>query len=184
MFKKTKLVYNTRNKTQTLETSNETSTTVQMRDNTAVESPQMNKQSQTALPTESIVESQMQEHSQTVTTTENMVESQQMQGQGQKSASTETMIKAIAHFQSKIKQGPDFVCLCCHRMMYKQSVVSYAKSRYTKASSELLELVFSADYNHISSDGKQWVCTTCDRTLKMPLQTKSNAMFNTKPVFR
>ena len=37
------------------------------------------------------------------------------------------MEKCIADFHSKIKQGPEFVCTCCHRMMYKQTVVPYAR---------------------------------------------------------
>ena len=44
---------------------------------------------------------------------------------------------AIASFQSKAKMGADFVCTCCHRMMYKQNVTPYNKSKYTKASNEL-----------------------------------------------
>ena len=83
------------------------------------------------------------------------------------------MEKCIADFQSKVKQGPEFVCTCCHRMMYKQTIVPYSRSKYTKASNESLEQVFSAKGNYISSDGKQWVCQTCDGALKrgnMPLQ--------------
>ena len=39
--------------------------------------------------------------------------------------------------------------------------------------------MFSADLSYISFDGKQWVCRTCDRTLKrgnMPLQAKANGL--------
>lgn len=35
--------------------------------------------------------------------------------------------KCITDFKSKVKQGPEFVCTCCHRMMYWQSVVLYLK---------------------------------------------------------
>ena len=41
--------------------------------------------------------------------------------------------KSITNFESKIKQGPEFVCTCCHRLMYKQSVVAYGRTKYTKA---------------------------------------------------
>ena len=64
-------------------------------------------------------------------------------------------------------------------MMYKQTVVPYTKSKYTKASNELLEDVFSAEQSYVSSDGKQWVCKTCDGALKkdnMPLQAKANGL--------
>ena len=87
------------------------------------------------------------------------------------------MEKCVADFQVKVKQGPEFVCTCCHRMMYKQTVVPYNRTKYIKASNELLEQVFNTEHNYISSDGKQWVCKTCNAALKrgnMPLQAKAN----------
>ena len=84
---------------------------------------------------------------------------------------------AIATFYSKAKMGPDYVCTICHRLMYKQTVVPCNKSKYTKASNDLLEQVFCADYSYTSSDGRQWLCRTCDSSLlrgKMPVQAKAN----------
>ena len=84
---------------------------------------------------------------------------------------------AIASFQSKAKMGPDFVCTVCHRMMYKQNVVPCNTSKHTKASNDLLEQVFCTEYGYTSSDGKQWLCNTCDNALsrgKMPVQAKAN----------
>ena len=40
---------------------------------------------------------------------------------------------AIAAFHSEIKLGPDFVCTCCHRMMYRKSVVPCNKVKYRKS---------------------------------------------------
>ena len=77
-----------------------------------------------------------------------------------------SMEKYITDFQSKIKQGPEFVCTCCHRLMYKQTVIPCTKTKYTKASNELLEQIFSAEHNYISSDGMQWICKTCNAVLK------------------
>ena len=40
-------------------------------------------------------------------------------------------------------------------------------------------MVFSPNLSYISPDGKEWVCRTCDRTLKrgnMPLQAKANGL--------
>ena len=87
--------------------------------------------------------------------------------------------KAISTFQLKTKLGPEFVCTCCHRMMYKRSVVPCNRSKYTKTSSTVLEQVFSSEHNYISSNGKQWVCNTCDRALSrgnLPLQAKANGL--------
>ena len=83
---------------------------------------------------------------------------------------------AVSAFHSKVKLGPDYVCTCCHRMMYRKSVIL---CNYTKASADVVQKVFSADLSYISFDGKQWVCRTCDRTLKrgnMPLQAKANGL--------
>ena len=72
--------------------------------------------------------------------------------------------------------------MCCHRMMYKQTVVPYNKSKYVKASDEILERVFCAEQNYISSDGKRWICKTCDGALtrgNMPLQAMANGLQQT-----
>ena len=85
----------------------------------------------------------------------------------------------ISAFHTDIKNGADFVCSSCHRMMYKKSVVQLNKSKYTKTGSVVLQQVFSADLRHISTDGKEWVCKTCDRALtrgSMPLQAKANGL--------
>ena len=86
---------------------------------------------------------------------------------------------AIAAFHSEIKLGPDFVCTCCHRMMYRKSVVPCNKVKYTKTSADVLQKVFSADLSYISSGGEKWICKTCDRSLSrgyMPVQAKCNGL--------
>ena len=44
---------------------------------------------------------------------------------------------AISAFNCEIRNGPDFVCTCCHRMMYKKTVVPCNKDKYTKASNAI-----------------------------------------------
>ena len=90
-----------------------------------------------------------------------------------------TLDKAIDTFLSKAKLGPEFVCMCCNRMMYKQTIVAYNKTKYAKASNELLERVFCNEHSYVSTDGKQWVCKTCDGALSrgnMPVQAKANGL--------
>ena len=44
---------------------------------------------------------------------------------------------------------------------------------------DVIQMVFSPNLSYISPDGKEWVCRTCDRTLKrgnMPLQAKANGL--------
>ena len=86
---------------------------------------------------------------------------------------------AISAFHSDIQRGPDFVCMGCHRMMYRKSVVQCKKSKYTKVSCDVLQKVFSTDFSYISNDGKEWIGKTCDRSLvrgSMPLQAKANGL--------
>ena len=86
---------------------------------------------------------------------------------------------AISAFNCEIRNGPDFVCTCCHRMMYKKTVVPCNKDKYTKASNAILLKVLSADLKYISNDGNEWICKTCDRSLKrgsMPFQAKVNGL--------
>ena len=47
----------------------------------------------------------------------------------EKQASIVPIEKCIADFQTKTKLGPEFVCTCCHRMMYKQTVVPYNRNK-------------------------------------------------------
>ena len=86
----------------------------------------------------------------------------------------------ISTFHSVVKLGPDFVCTCCHRMMYRKIVVLCKKAHYTILEADLSNKVFSADISYISYDGKEWMRKTCDRALKrgnMPLQAKANGLW-------
>ena len=86
---------------------------------------------------------------------------------------------AVSAFLDKTKLGPKYVCVSCNRMMYKQSVVLYCKAKYAKASNELLDQIFHSDNSYNSSDGKKWVCKTCDSALSrgnMPVQAKANGL--------
>ena len=86
-----------------------------------------------------------------------------------------TVDKAVEKFLSKIAIGADFVCTSCHRLLYRNSVVTCNRDKYNKCKEELLESVLSSNY--ISNDGNLWVCKTCDSTLKrglMPAQSVGN----------
>ena len=84
--------------------------------------------------------------------------------------------KIIEEFLGKVRVGPEYVCTSCHRMMYKHSVVTFRPPKYTKASPELLELM--SQLAHVTN-GKQWICLSCDRSLcrgVLPVQSKANGM--------
>ena len=87
--------------------------------------------------------------------------------------------QAIETFLTVIRNGPDFVCTCCHRLMYRNSVVPCNPAKYTKCSDDLLSSVFSADLRYVCDTDDEYVCKTCDRALKrgvMPLQAKANGL--------
>ena len=68
-----------------------------------------------------------------------------------------------------MKHGPDFMCLSCHRLMYRQTVKPLNKLKYAKASQSLLADVFSTDhflYTMIVVGGYD-AALTCG---KMPVQ--------------
>ena len=80
---------------------------------------------------------------------------------------------------TKTKHGPDYVCTLCHRLMYRQTVVSFNIQKYTKASPALLADVFNANNLYTSLDGNQWICVTCNAALisgSMPTQAVSNGL--------
>ena len=81
-------------------------------------------------------------------------------------------------FKEKIKSGPDFVCICCHRMMYRQNVRPYHKGKFPKLSKEQHAVILEA-FMYTSIDGRTWICITCDRALQkgnMPRQAKANGL--------
>ena len=73
--------------------------------------------------------------------------------------------KATAKFWAKIKIGADYVCTSCHRLMYRNSVVTCNRGKYSTDDEELLlDSVLGSPY--ISNDGNVYICKTCDSSLK------------------
>ena len=85
--------------------------------------------------------------------------------------------EAMLAFHAKIKEGPDYVCTVCHRMMYKLGVVVYSRDNYCKGDLSILELVNSFEF--VCADGRQWICRTCNVHLKrssLPVQAEANGL--------
>lgn len=90
--------------------------------------------------------------------------------------------KVIDKFQADIRTSPSYVCTVCHRMLYKKGVVSLTPKKLDKIPDTLRECIT----NEVSCKGKEWICHTCDRTLKSgkkPAQAVSNNLevFNVPP---
>ena len=113
---------------------------------------------------------------------ENEIESAKRRAKNKKlMAKSRTEIKSIENiidnYLAKVKVGPDYVCTCCHRMMYKHTVSVFRPTKYSKATPELLQQL--AHHSYVTDDGKQWVCKCCDVSLSkgvLPVQAKANGM--------
>ena len=84
---------------------------------------------------------------------------------------------ALHRFNAAVKEGPDYVCTCCHRLMYHKTVVQFRPAKYTRLSDELLHQLFPPSLLYTSAQLKIWMCKTCDSALKrgnMPTQAKAN----------
>ena len=81
----------------------------------------------------------------------------------------------ISNFLQIIKTGPDYVCACCWRLMYRSCVVHLNRHKYSKLSEHLI----TSYLNHEITNDKEWVCTTCHNQLKkgnMPAQSQANKL--------
>ena len=84
---------------------------------------------------------------------------------------------ALHNFNAAVKEGPDYVCTCCHRLMYRKTVIQFRPAKYTRLSDELLLQLFPPSLLYTSAQQKNWICKTCDSALKrgnMPTQAKAN----------
>ena len=89
------------------------------------------------------------------------------------------MKRVITAFLNKVKSGPEYVCTCCHRLMYRKiaTVLNVNKYSNTKVNTDTLNTVFASQYEYVSIDNKLWICSTCDCSLKrgnIPVQSKAN----------
>ncbi|XP_058478094.1 uncharacterized protein LOC131449268 [Solea solea] len=82
----------------------------------------------------------------------------------------------IEQFLSKVKDGPDFVCCVCQRLLFRHQVLSCKKSQYNKSADMALiaEKCISEEYLHTCNEncvspcqllesprGQLWICCTC-----------------------
>ena len=82
-----------------------------------------------------------------------------------------TLLEALHAFTSAIKEGPDYIGVCCNRLMYRKTILQFQVSNYDKAPSEFVVP------KTVSAQDKQWICKTCHSTLKqgrLPAQAKAN----------
>ena len=68
-------------------------------------------------------------------------------------------------FKHAIKDMPNFICTCDHRLLYKRSVSLFNKNKYNW-NKEVVQTALSDNIRQISSDGNEYICQTCDRHLR------------------
>ena len=62
----------------------------------------------------------------------------------------------ITCFQKKVKEGPDYICSVCNRILYRKNVKELQKSNYD------IQHLFTGKK---SFDGKEYICKTCNSKL-------------------
>uniref|UniRef100_A0A672F4L9 ATP-dependent DNA helicase n=2 Tax=Salarias fasciatus TaxID=181472 RepID=A0A672F4L9_SALFA len=81
----------------------------------------------------------------------------------------------MEQFVEKVKDGPDFVCCVCHRLLFRHQVLSCQREVYSSRSesARVAERCISEDYLHCCSEecaepcqlvpsrGHLWICFTC-----------------------
>lgn len=97
--------------------------------------------------------------------------------------------EVVIQFKQKLKEGPDYVCCCCHRILFKKQVQACEKQMYDKtdASKNISEVCLQEKYLHTCSDScpemctksSMWICFTCHRKIlsgKLPAEAVANCM--------
>ena len=76
-------------------------------------------------------------------------------------------------FFDKISMGPTYICNCCERFLYFNSMVKYNEAKYQNFEKNILQTYISGIISH----NCQWLCCTCERYLKkgkIPQQASRN----------
>ena len=68
-------------------------------------------------------------------------------------------MNCVSEFKSLIKEGPYFICVICHRCLYKRSVIRFDFNNYSSVVNQLVQLVGSYDHG-------VYICKTCHSKVK------------------
>ena len=83
---------------------------------------------------------------------------------------------AINTFRQMIKIGPSYICTVCNRLMYKEDVVQFKLTNFSKCDDNLLT---KCNTEKKSIDDEQYICKTCSWNLKrniLPPQAVANSL--------
>jgi len=86
-----------------------------------------------------------------------------------------TVQELVTNYKRNLKEACDYVCVSCHRLMYRLTVVNYNPESYPERSLTIIKQI--SKYRMQSAHQKEWICRTCHLSVKrgkMPIQCKAN----------
>ncbi len=91
-----------------------------------------------------------------------------------------TIEEATGNFKRKCYELPEYVCTCCHRLLWKQSVLPFRIDKYD-TTNDIIKRCFAEDILRETKPGELYICTTCNGDLKkkhpiMPAQAVANGL--------
>ena len=92
---------------------------------------------------------------------------------------TNTIGGASEAFVQACMAGPDYVCNCCNRLMYRKTVTKFSAAKYQSVQPKMMEAITISSSSYHTTDDRIWICRMCDSTLKrglMPVQSKVNQL--------
>ena len=91
---------------------------------------------------------------------------------------TTLLDKAAETFRRKCKELPEYVCTCCHRMLFLKTVYVFDRDKYKYDG--VCANVLSERYRYKDSEKEEeYICQTCNKDLKanrMPAQAVANGL--------
>ena len=84
-----------------------------------------------------------------------------------------TGVERIEMFKKLIREGPLYVCVCCNRCLYRQSVIFFSEDRYSN-----IYHILQSDIVK-SFDNQIYICLTCHKKMlkkEIPCQSVSNKL--------
>jgi hypothetical protein len=117
-----------------------------------------------------------EKEAQAMATKRHRTEYREIEAQGKKQSrmrqksTPSSVLQASQAFITATKEGPDYTCACCNRLMYRKTVIEFKISKYSKVPEE---------FTVPDSGTKQWMCKTCVHGLKrgkLPAQAKANKL--------
>ena len=88
--------------------------------------------------------------------------------------------QAGINFRRTLSDLPEFVCTCCHRLLWRRSVIKFDRSKYDMTS-DVVKKCLAEDIMYETKPKEIYICTTCNSSLKrtypaMPAQAVANGL--------